>query len=180
MSEIDRGFPVGRIIVTKYWADDYTALLAGRDARPYDEVEHHNMFVNGGWSCLWECLIGNGTTTGGGALTYFNNANAAIGVGDSSTAAAAGQTDLQAASNKLRLPVNATFPQHSDGVAAGSRDITYQATAQTGQANWTWNEVALFNSATAGQGRMFNRSVNNYGTKTSASAWLITLVLSGN
>ncbi len=180
MSSIDLAHPVGRFIVAKYWADDYEAFAAGRDARPYEVVEHTNIFTFGGWSCLWEALIGNGTTTAGQNLTYFNNANSAIAVGDSATAAAAGQTDLQAASNKIRLPVNATFPQHSDGVVSGSKDITWQATAGTSQANWVWNEIGLTNSATAATGRLFNRSVASYGTKTSASAWLATLVLSGS
>jgi hypothetical protein len=171
----DSGLWVGRVIVEKYWADEIDQRHRG--AKPYDVVETRNLFANGGVSCLWESLLGNGVGTAGQNLTFFNNANSAIGVGDSSTAAAATQTDLQATTNRLRVGVNATFPQHSDGVVTGSRDVTWQATFQTAQANWTWNEIGVFNSATAGTGRMLNRAVNNYGTKTSASAWLAIVVI---
>src|SRR6185369_17748880 len=32
-----------------------------------------NLLMYGGASCLWECLMGNGTTTAGQSLTYFSN-----------------------------------------------------------------------------------------------------------
>jgi hypothetical protein len=50
--------------------------------------------------------------------TFFTNTNARLGVGDSSTAFAAGQTDLQAASNKLRKAMEATYPTRTDNVLA--------------------------------------------------------------
>src|SRR5271156_6382617 len=52
-----------------------------------DEVISYrgNLLMYGGVSCIWESLIGNATTTTAQNLTYFNNANAAIGVGDSTT-----------------------------------------------------------------------------------------------
>jgi hypothetical protein len=171
----DSGLWVGRAIVEKYWGDEI--LHRDRGAKPYEVIEARNLLMNGGVSCLWEALLGNGTTTAGQALTYFNNANAAIGVGDSSTVAASGQTDLQAASNRLRIGMNATYPQHTDGVATGSKDVQFQATFGNAQANWQWNEIGIFNSATAGVGRMLNRVVNNYGTKTSASAWLAVMII---
>ncbi|MEN8197867.1 MAG: hypothetical protein ABFS30_15355, partial [Pseudomonadota bacterium] len=52
----------------------------------------------------------------GESPTDFNNANAHIGVGDSSTAFAKAQTDLQAATNKLRKAMNATFPTRATNV----------------------------------------------------------------
>jgi hypothetical protein len=42
--------------------------------------------------------------------TGWNNANAFLGVGDSSTAEAATQTELQAATNRFYKAMNATFP----------------------------------------------------------------------
>jgi hypothetical protein len=132
----------------------------------------------GGASCQWETLVGNGTATAGQNLTYFNNANAAIGVGDSTTAAAATQTDLQAATNKLRKAMNATYPQHTDGTTAAANTITFQSTFATTDANFAWQEWGVFNSATAATGRMLNRAVTSLGTKTSASAWQFTVTLS--
>jgi hypothetical protein len=148
-----------------------------------DEVveKERNLLAYGGCSCLWECLIGNGTTTAGQALTYFNNANAAIGVGDSSTAPAATQTDLQAATNKVRVGQAATYPQHTDGTTAAANTITFQSSfpASGGTAaNYAWNEVGIFNSATAGTGRMLNRlaPAGGFGTK-SGGTWSMSVAL---
>jgi hypothetical protein len=145
----------------------------GRQPDEVIEVDR-NLLMYGGVSNLWECLIGNGTTSSGQTLTYFNNANAAVGVGDSSTAAVATQTDLVASSNKLRVAMNASYPQHTDGVVSGSATITFQASFGTTQANYAWNEVAIFNSASAGIGRMLNRLVQSFGTK-SGGTWSMTV-----
>jgi hypothetical protein len=146
-----------------------------------DEVTEFdgNLLMYGGVSCLWECLVGNGSTTAGQSLTFFNNANAAIGVGDSATAPAATQTDLQAATNKTRVGMVAGYPQHTDGVAAASNTITFQSSypASGGTAaNYAWNEVAVFNSATAGVGRMLNRlaPAGGFGTKAGGT-WSMTV-----
>lgn len=139
-----------------------------------------NMLMYGGASVQWQTLIGNGVGTAGQALTFFNNANAALGVGDSSTAAAATQNDLQGAAaptNKIRKGMNATYPTHTDGTAAGNAKITFQSTFATGEANYAWNEWGLFNSATAGAGRMLNRRVVSMVTKTSAVALDLTVDL---
>lgn len=106
---------------------------------------------------------------GGGTYTLFNNANAAIGVGDSSTAYAAAQTDLQAATNKLRKAMDATYPQRAANV------LTLRSTFATTDANFTWAEWGVFN-ATAGS-QMLQRIVSALGTKTSAASWQLTVTL---
>ena len=108
----------------------------------------------------------------GEAFTAFNNANARIGVGDSSSAFAAGQTDLQAPANKLRKAMDATYPQRAANV------LTFRATFGTGEANFAWNEWGVFNAAAAGQ--MLNRKVEALGTKTSAQTWQLTVNLTLN
>lgn len=144
-----------------------------------DVIEREgNLLMYGGASCLWQCLIGNGTTTAGQALTYFNNAQAAIGVGDSSTAAAATQTDLQAATNKLRVAMDSTYPQHTDATTSGAASIVFRSTFSTAQANYAWAEWIVANSATAATGRALNRKVEALGTKTSAATWTFTVTLS--
>lgn len=105
----------------------------------------------------------------GAAVTAFNNANAHIGVGDSSTAHAAGQTDLQAASNKLRKAMDATYPSGATNV------IAFRSTFGTADANWAWNEWAIFNAAAAGT--MLNRKVESLGTKTNTQTWQFTTTL---
>lgn len=154
-----------RLRVMKWPTDDTSG--------PPDVIleRHMNIAVYGGISCIWECLIGNGTATPGQALTYFSNVNAAIGVGDSSTAAAAGQTDLQAVTNKLRKGMDATYPTHTDGVVVGAASIIWQASFTGAEANWVWNEWGVFNSASAGTGRMLNRKVEagSLGTKVTGT-----------
>lgn len=104
---------------------------------------------------------------GGSTYTKFNNANAHLGVGDSSTAFSATHTDLQASTNKLRKAMDATYPQRSANV------VTYKATFATGDANFAWNEVGVFNASAAAQ--MMSRHVQSLGTKTSAASWVLTL-----
>jgi hypothetical protein len=115
------------------------------ETEPYEVLEWENAYVNTGGALLLDLLIAAGGTA-------FNNANAHLGVGDSSTAVAAAQTDLQAATNKLRKAMNATFPSRA----------------------FVWNECALFNASTSGT--MLNRIVQSMGTKTSGT-WTLTLTL---
>jgi hypothetical protein len=152
-----------------------------REHAPTEVVQSEgNLLMYGGASCLWECLIGNGTSTAAAALTYFNNSNAAIGVGDATTTEAATQTDLAASSNKIRVACDATYPQHTDGVTSAANTITFKSTFGSGVANFTWNEWGIFNSATAATGRMLNRKVQALGTKAAgtSAAFSVTVTLS--
>lgn len=106
-----------------------------------------------------------GLTTGTG--TAFNNANSYIGVGDSTTAFAATQTDLQASTNKLRKAMDATYPQVT------TNTITFRSTFATTDANFAWQEWGVFNASSAGT--MMNRKVESLGTKTSAQTWQFTV-----
>lgn len=130
-----------------------------------------NLLVYGGASALWHRV------TGGTTVAAFSNANAYLGVGDSTTAAAATQTDLQAATNKAYIAMDATYPLHTDGTGSGAASCQFRATAATGTANYAWQEWATFNASSSG--RMLQRKVESLGTKTSASTWqlLITLTL---
>lgn len=127
---------------------------------PFEILEREgNILVTAGITVLLNLLIGAGGTV-------FSNANAYLGVGDSSAAAAVGQTDLQASSNKLRVAMNSTYP------IVSSPTINFQSTFGSAQANYVWSEVATFNAATAGT--MLNRVVQALGTKSSGSTWTLT------
>lgn len=157
------------LTVAKYLGDNREAV-----PEPYEVLEFdYNMLLAGGVSTLWQYMLGNGTTTGAQTLTYFNNTNAAIGVGDSNTGAVATQVDLQG-TNKLRRGMSAGYPQHVDGVTAPAQTCRFVSTFDTASANYAWEEAGIFNSATLGTGRMLNRKVQAMGTKTSASSWQIT------
>lgn len=104
--------------------------------------------------------------TGLNGPTLFSAANAHLGVGDSATAFAIDQTDLQAATNKLRKLV--TSISESAGV------LTAVATFATNEANFEWVEWGLFNASSGGT--MLGRKVESptLGTKTSAQVWTMS------
>ena len=108
----------------------------------------------------------------GEAVTAFNTANARIGVGDSAATFDPVQTDLQAATNKLRKAMEATYPLRSSNV------LTFRSLFATGDANFDWNEWGVFNAASAGV--MMNRKVESLGTKTSAQSWQLTATITVN
>lgn len=105
----------------------------------------------------------------GAGGTAFNNANAYIGVGDSTTAFAATQTDLQAATNKFRKAMDATYPQVAGNV------ITFRSTFQPADANFAWQEWGIFNASTAGT--MMVRKVEANGTKIASQTIQFTTVV---
>lgn len=136
---------------------------AGLAPLPWETIHGEgNLLLTAGATALWTKLTG-------GAGTVFDNTNAYIGVGDSSTAASAGQTDLQAATNKFRKVQDATYPQVS------TNTVTFRATFATGEANFAWNEWIVANASSGGTA--LNRKVESLGTKSSGS-WTLTVTLS--
>lgn len=105
----------------------------------------------------------------GTAVTAYTNANSYIGVGDSTTAFSAAQTDLQASTNKLRKVMDATYPSRATNV------LTFRSTFATTDANWAWQEWGIFNAAAAGT--MLSRKVESLGTKTNTQTWQFTTTL---
>jgi hypothetical protein len=104
-----------------------------------------------------------------GAPTFFTNANAHIGVGDSTTAFSAAHTDLQAATNKLRKAMEATYPTIATNV------LTFRSLFGTSEANFAWEEWAVFNASSSGT--MLNRKVESLGTKANTQSWQLTVDL---
>lgn len=128
--------------------------------QPSEVVEFGgNLLVTVGITALLNLLKGD-------AETAFSNANSYLGVGDSSTAAAVGQTDLQAATNKLRKAMNSSYPLDS------APTIDFQSTFGSSEANFAWEEVATFNASSAGD--MLNRKVQALGTKSAGATWTLT------
>jgi len=125
-------------------------------------------FTTTGRDYLAAATIGGDTATAGQALTTYNTANAALGVGDSATVFAVAQNDLVASPNKLRKGMQATYPSVAANV------ITFQSVFQGSEANWVWAEVGVFNAATAATGTMLARVVSGLGTKAFPAIWTIT------
>lgn len=153
------------------WSAEQIDAGLADDALTESIEREGNLLTIGGASALWERLIGT-------SITVFDNTNAKLAVGDSNTAAADTQTNLQAATNKLAKAMDATYPLHTDSTGtAGSKSIVYRSTFATGDANFAWEEWCLINGA-LGTGRMLNRKVESLGTKTSAATWVLTVTLS--
>jgi len=115
---------------------------------------------------------------GDSGYALFDNAHAAIGVGDDSTAFATGQTKLSAETNAtsaLRKGMNSTFPDRNPDDDGSENKTRYQVTFGTSEANFHWQEWGIFNSATASGGQMLLRVVEDLGTKTSAGQWVFEI-----
>lgn len=109
-------------------------------------------------------IIGDAITQGG---TYgkFKAGRARVGVGNSSTAFAATQTNLLGTA--LRKLVNIGYPQRSANV------LIFQAAFELAEANFAWQERGIFNAGGTG-GQMLSRNVASMGTKTNAESWVLT------
>lgn len=150
------GMPHGTFRLEKRWAGE---------SDPFEVLEWDNAYVNAGGALLLDLLIGAGGTA-------FNAANAHAGAGDGGgavVATTAAMTDLQGTSNTLRKAMDATFPSRSGQV------VTFQALFGTGDANFAWNEMAIFNAASGGV--MLCRTGQAMGTKTSAAQWTFIYTL---
>lgn len=123
-----------------------------------------NLFLNECWdNDGWGLLIG------AASQTAYNNTNAQLGVGDSTTAASVSQTDLQAATNKTYKAMSASFPAAG---GAGTRRMDFKAQFASGDANYDWREFVLRNGAT--DLTDMSRVVSTQGTKASGQTWDLT------
>ena len=112
------------------------------------------------------CLLNSGInlllTLGiGGTGTAWTNALAAIGIGDSATAADPTQTDLLAAINKTYKAMDATYPTNP----CVNQQLVARSTFGSADANYVWNEIVLRNGVASGT--CLNRKVQAMGTKAS-------------
>ncbi len=128
-----------------------------RTFKPYEVMYGEgNCLLNTGIDELWDLICGD-------SANHFNSAGAQIGVGDSSTAAAAAQTDLQAATNKTYKGMDSGYP------TSASQKATFKASFGAGDANYVWNEWVVKQSAS---GKCLNRKVASLGTK-SGGTWVL-------
>lgn len=142
--------------------------------KPYETVERAgNLLTTAGLDRITKLLLNTGSPTA------LGNTTCRLGVGDSSTAAAIGQTDLQASSGSTHRwfqVMDATFPTQANGL------MTFKATFATGDGNFAWAEWCVdIGTATVTSGNtvnacMLNRAVQSLGTKVSGS-WALTATI---
>jgi hypothetical protein len=98
-----------------------------------------------------------------------------IGVGNSSTAPSASQTDLQAAagsSNRQFVTMDATYPQRS------GQNLIIRSTFTALLGNFTWNEACVdfgtANGTTVTAPMLNRRLLSGVGTKANPAVWVAT------
>ena len=128
-----------------------------RHFKPYEVIEGEgNCLLNTGIDEIWDLVTGASSNS-------FDNTNAQIGVGDSSTAADPSQTDLQAATNKTYKGMESGYPTST------TQKVTFKSSFGDSEANYAWNEWVVKQSTSA---ICLNRKVENLGTK-SAGTWTL-------
>lgn len=109
-----------------------------------------------------------------------------IGVGNSNTAAADTQTDLQASAGASNRQFKLADGAATVGSGASSGVLTVVATFDTSVANFAWEEWGIDGGTVDGttvtsEGNttpgLCNRKVTSLGTKTSAAAWVFTVTI---
>lgn len=148
-------------------------ILAQKGVMPYGIAHGYNAFMRAsGNNALWRRLTGIATLP-----TLYDNANARLGVGDSSTAVAVTQTNLQAATNKLAKAMVATYPQING--SPNDNQVVFRSDFITGEAEYQWNEFGTFNAALGSADSMFNRGLfsPSPGTKGAGVTWTLTETL---
>jgi hypothetical protein len=115
------------------------------------------------------------------AAQVWDNTHVGLAVGDSTTAASIGQTDLVAATNKRYNAMDATYPSVTNGA------MDFRATFGSTEGNFAWEEYGVIapNTATgfaAGTTKpasyvLYNRKVTALGTKASGASWVFTVTI---
>lgn len=182
------------LVIRKWSAEqtEWTLRKADRDATAYlregrnvsirpetferygvkpDVWTQHNVnnILQAGWVALLGSIAGTSITT------KWSASVGRIGVGDSSTAVAYTQTDLQAASNKYYQLISGV-PTISTGSSPAT--LVFAATFGTGVANYAWNEFITDEGTASNTGPVvavcLNRGVATMGTKASGQTWTAT------
>jgi hypothetical protein len=103
----------------------------------------------------------------GEAYIALDNTNGKVGIGDSATAAAKGQTDLQAAINKTYLGQDPGYPVRAASV------ITYEVTAPAGIASYVWNEFLMCDGSPGTAWIRFVQAINGGVAKGAGEIWTL-------
>lgn len=107
-----------------------------------------------------------------GSPVKWDNTNARIGVGNSSTAEQESDTGLLGAS-KLYKAMMATYPQRSAQTAEWKSEFI------DGEAEFAWEEFTVCNTA-SDAGVNLNRKTASKGTKGSGETWTVSLKITFN
>jgi hypothetical protein len=146
------------------------------EAEVVDEVAG-NLLLNEGIQQLEDLMIA--VISNQTASNCWTNTTSYIGVGDTSTAAAATQTELSAtaaAANRFYKVMNATYPSRG----GATQTVTFQSDFTSTEANFAWQEWTIAAGATGASGAGFltgtknlNRKAESLGTKATGT-WTLS------
>jgi hypothetical protein len=140
------------------WKPHWTIEKYDENGKLYEVMDFDgNLLLNEGITEMLNLIGGIGGTA-------FSNANAYIGIGESTTAAVATQTGLQG-STKTYKPMDTGYPQ------VLNQTITYQATYGPDDANNEWQEVTIANG-NSDIAKNMNRKVQDMGRKAQGTTWI--------
>lgn len=122
---------------------------------------HGNLLLNTGAAVIWEALTA-------GTHGLYDNSNARIGVGTSSTAEADTQTALQGTTAFQGMDVG--FPNIT---GTGNDTVEFQSVFGTSDGNIAWNEFGVDNGAV--ELVLLNRKVSAQGTKAMGQTWTVKI-----
>ena len=139
---------------------DVALVLKDKDGNIKDSREIHNLVVNAGLTFICSRMAG----TSAGVMSH-------MALGSSTTAAAAGQTDLVSILGSREA---------LDSTSASSNTITYVSSFEAGEGTGAVTEAGVFNAASSGT--MLCRTVfpvvNKQADDTMSVTWTITLTAS--
>lgn len=152
-------------------ADDFYAL----GVKPYSVTEvEGNLITNAGWTRLMSLLTATGSTQALSATAVR------IGVGNSNTAEAYTDTDLNAAAGSS----NRYFMTVGGAATLGTRTTAFTATFGSSDGNFAWNEFGIdvgtpsVSAGTTVNALLFNHKAGiAQGTKASGQTWAATATL---
>lgn len=163
--------PIVRELTEYLGYEPNSADYARLGIKPDDTAEaDRNLLTTAGLNRITNLIIGGGGTA-------FTNTTGRTGVGNSTTAAAVGQTDLQASSgssNRWFQVADSSYPQQANGV------LTMKSTFASADGNFAWEEwcwdigTATVSSGATVSANMLNRKVASLGTKASGASWVFT------
>lgn len=127
---------------------------------PQNTTIDGNILVNEGINEMWLLVGGTGAT-------LYNNANAQLVVGTSTTGENASNT-YASFSGAVTKGMDTTFP-----TTGSNQKIIFRSTYASGEANQAWNEFGCRNGSS--RNKLLNRKVSSQGTKQSGQTWELTL-----
>jgi hypothetical protein len=163
----------GGRLTTLAETDEGIAIPAIFPVEPYEITDAgYNLLCTAGVTRMWNL------TTNQGATQAFDSTHTRIGVGNGTTAAAAGDTDFSAAAGSS----NRQFNLVSGAGTVSTNTLQFSAVFATGVGNFVWAEWGLDQGTSNGTtvtAPLLNHAVpNSLGTKTSNAAWTFTVTLS--